>query len=104
MTSRVAVAVVAVVAEILVTLTCWPFSFSCSRLASFPSRFADFPSLLVASRTSDANEYAAKVVDVGAKGVKVHYTGWKKSWCVPSDRHTRAKTERASQSESARER
>ena len=53
---------------------------------------------------SCTNEYAAKVVDIGAKGVKVHYTGWKKSWCVPSDRHTRAKTERASQSESARER
>ena len=31
---------------------------------------------------SDGNDYPAKVIDVGPKGVKVHYTGWKKSWCA----------------------
>ena len=29
---------------------------------------------------TDGQEYAAKVVDVGKRGVKVHYIGWKKSW------------------------
>lgn len=29
---------------------------------------------------TDGREYAAKVIDVGTRGVKVHYMGWKKSW------------------------
>ena len=29
---------------------------------------------------TDGHEYAAKVIDTGKRGVKVHYVGWKKSW------------------------
>ena len=31
-------------------------------------------------RHTDGVEYPAKVIDLGKRGVKVHYVGWKKTW------------------------
>jgi hypothetical protein len=53
---------------------------ACETSGAMPQKMRKGDALMVTH--SDSQEYAAKVVDVGQRGVKVHYTGWKKSWCA----------------------
>jgi hypothetical protein len=48
------------------------------RAGAMPPPFKKGEALMVTH--TDGREYAAKVIDVGKRGVKVHYMGWKKSW------------------------